>query len=53
VENDYRSVVENYLEGRLQFMNFDDAVKDTNEKLGTLISDLEDIRLFVIESVDR
>lgn len=53
MENDYRSVVENYLEGRLQFMNFDDAVKDTNEKLGTLISDLEDILQAIVEEREQ
>ncbi|WP_211978364.1 Z1 domain-containing protein [Brevibacterium sp. W7.2] len=43
MDNKNRSIVEEYLEGRLHHMNFNDAVKQVNEKLGDLIDDMDEI----------
>lgn len=38
-----RSLLEEYLDGRLQYMKFEDAVSETNERLGHLVSDASEI----------
>lgn len=37
MSDDNRSLLEDYLDGRLQYMKFEDAVSETNERLGHLV----------------